>query len=156
MRKIILFLLFTLLPTLLPAQEEYTIRSAGQGKTGSYLVEVVVSTKKRETKEAEDLVKKCAVHGVLFRGFLSSDGYGEQKPLLSDPNVEQTQAKFFNAFFSEGAYRRYASTVPTTLSVMKNKQTKRYEASATVVVDKESLQHYLEEQGVAKGFSNLW
>ena len=57
---------------------------------------------------------------------------------------------------SEGAYRRYASIVPSSLTVMKNKQTKSYETAATVMIDQRGLQKYLEESGVIKGFSNLW
>lgn len=156
MNRLLLSLLFSMFAFLCNAQEEYTIQSAGQGKSGNYLVKVVVSSKKKFASSVEDLVKKYAVHGVLFRGFMAADGYGEQKPLIKDPNVEQTKADFFNAFFSEEAYKRYASVVSGSLSVMKNKQTKKQEASAEVLVDKESLQHYMEESGILKGFSNLW
>ena len=67
-----------------------------------------------------------------------------------------TKGEFFKAFWDEGGYKRDASIVPSSLSVMKNKQTKMTEVSATVMVDKESLQHYLEESQVIDGFSNLW
>jgi hypothetical protein len=39
---------------------------------------------------------------------------------------------------------------------MKNKQTKMFDNEATVIVKKEELQHFLEESGIIKGFSNLW
>ena len=39
---------------------------------------------------------------------------------------------------------------------MKNKKTKMIETTAVVMVDKEALQHYLEEAHILKGFSNLW
>lgn len=136
--------------------QEYTVRSAGQGNSGNYLVEVTVSSKKKLTSTAEDLVKEYAVRGVMFRGLMAQSGYGEQKPLIKDPNVEQTKSEFFKAFFKEGAYKRYASIVGSSLSTMKNKQTKMQETTATVMVDKESLQHYLEESGIIQGFSNLW
>lgn len=136
--------------------QEYTVRSAGQGSEGNYLVEVVVSSKKKLTTKADDLVKEYAVRGVLFRGLMSSTGYGQQKPLITDPDIEQTKAEFFKAFFTEGGYKRYAAVVGSTLSTMKNKQTKMNETSATVMVNKEQLQHYLEESGIIDGFSNLW
>lgn len=135
--------------------QEYTVRSAGQGKARNYLVSVTVSSKKKP-KAAEDLVKEYAVRGVMFRGLMAADGYGEQKPLIKDPNIEQTKADFFTVFFAEGAYKRYASVVASSLSIMKNKQTKMQETTAVVMVDKESLLGYLEESGVVKGFSNLW
>ena len=136
--------------------QEYTVRSAGQSNSGNYLVEVTVCSKKKLTSKAEDLVKEYAVRGVMFRGLMASSGYGEQKPLISDPNIEQTKSEFFTAFFNEGAYQRYASVVGSSLSTMKNKQTKMQETSAIVMVDKESLQQYLEKSGVIQGFSNLW
>lgn len=155
MKRIIFFILFCFIVTICKAQE-YTVRSAGQGNSGNYLVEVTVSSKKKLTSTAEDLVKEYAVRGVMFRGLMASSGYGEQKPLIKDPNIEQTKAEFFKAFFKEGAYKKYASIVGSSLSTMKNKQTKMQETSATVIVDKESLQHYLEESGIIQGFSNLW
>lgn len=148
--------IFVCLTAVMCSAQEYTVRSAGQGNSGSYLVEVTVSSKKKLTSTAEDVVKEYAVRGVLFRGLMASSGYGEQKPLIKDPNVEQTKSSFFKAFFNEGAYKKYASIVGSSLSTMKNKQTKMQETSATVMVDKESLQHYLEESGIIQGFSNLW
>ena len=134
----------------------YTITGAGQSNSGNYLVSVKVNTKKKVTTSAENLALMYAVHGVMFKGVMSETGYDNQKPLISDPNIEQTKADFFNAFFNEGKYRTYASLVPSTLSIVKNKQTKCTETMAMVIVDKESLQHYLEKSGIVQGFSNLW
>lgn len=155
MKKIFFISILCFITTLCNAQE-YTVRSAGQSNSGNYLVEITVSSKKKLTSTAEDIVKEYAVRGVMFRGLMASTGYGEQKPLIKDPNVEQTKSEFFKAFFNEGAYKKYASIVGSSLSTMKNKQTKMQETSATVMVDKESLQHYLEESGIIQGFSNLW
>ena len=157
MKRIFGMLLLCLSCTLCQAQtDQYSVRIAGQGQSGNYLVNVTVNTKKGVTKKAEDLVRLYAVHGVIFRGLMSTDGYGEHQPLVKDPNVEQTKADFFNRFWAEGAYNRYTTIVGASLSVIKNKQTKMTETSATVRVDKEALQHYLEESGVIQGFSNLW
>lgn len=154
--KRIFFIVILSFMTIVCNAQEYTVRSAGQGNSGNYLVEVTVSSKKKLASTAENLVKEFAVRGVMFRGLMASSGYGEQKPLVKDPNIEQTKAEFFKAFFNEGAYKKYASIVGSSLSTMKNKQTKMQETSATVMVDKESLQHYLEESGIIQGFSNLW
>jgi len=99
MKRIIFFILFCFIVTICKAQE-YTVRSAGQGNSGNYLVEVTVSSKKKLTSTAEDLVKEYAVRGVMFRGLMASSGYGEQKPLIKVPNIEQTKAEFFKAFFN--------------------------------------------------------
>lgn len=154
MRKISFFVLMCLIVIICKAQE-YTVKSAGQGNSGNYLVDVIVSSKKKVTSTAEDLVREYAVRGVMFRGLMSSSGYGEQKPLIQDPNTEQIHSEWFNAFFSEGRYKNY-SAIDGGLTVMKNKQTKMYEVSARVNVDKESLVKYLETESQIFGFSNLW
>ncbi len=138
------------------AGEEYTISSAGQAKDGHYLVNIIVSSKKKLKVSAENCAKAYAVHGVIFRGVSSVDGYGSHQPLIKDPTIENTKSKFFNDFFKNGEYKRYAAIVDGSLATMKNKQTKRHEVSATLIIDKESLLRYLESQGIAKGFSDLW
>lgn len=155
MKKIVL-LLVLLVNCIIVNAQEYYVKSAGQGQGGRYLVSVTVNVKKKLPSTAEDLVMKYAVQGVMFRGLMAADGYGEQKPLITDPNVEQTKADFFEAFNNEGKYRNFASIVNSSLTSMKNKKTKMIETSAVVMVDKEALQHYLEEAHVIQGFSNLW
>ncbi len=155
MKRIILCLLFGVMFSLSYGQE-YTIMSGGQSKDGNYIVDVTVSSKKKIIRSAEDIVMQYAVHGVLFRGITSTEGYGSQSPLVKDPNIEQTKSEFFDAFFNEGAYKRYASIVGSSLTIMKNKQTKKNEITATVIVKKGELVKYLEESGIIKGFSNLW
>ena len=155
MKKTLLLFVFCLCSMAISAQDYY-VRSAGQGQGGRYLVAVTVNVKKKLTTTPEDLVMRYAVEGVMFNGLMAADGYGEQKPLIKDPDVKLTKADFFKAFNNEGAYKRFASIVPSSLTSMKNKKTKMIETAATVMVDKEALQHYLEESGIIKGFSNLW
>ena len=155
MRKVLLSFVLTLCCTLAGAQE-YTVSNAGMSNNGSYMVRVEVSVKKKLPMPAEDLVMKYAAEGVMFRGITSVAGYGDQKPLIKDPNVQQTKAEFFTAFNNEKAYKRYCTIVPSSLVSIKNKQTKSIETTAIVQVDQVSLQKYLEESGVIKGFSNLW
>ena len=155
MKKTIMTLL-VLLCAIGSQAQTYTIKSGGQGKSGNYLVRVTVTTSTKEKNlDAEDLVKRYAVHGVLFRGLMAADGYGEQKPLVGDPAVEQTKADFFNPFFEKKEYNTYVSIVDQSLTSTKTGK-KYYEASALLLVDKESLRHYMEENGIIKGFSNLW
>lgn len=136
--------------------QEYNITSGGQGKNGRYLVRVTLKTKAKKSElNAEDLLKQYAVHGVMFRGVASAEGYGEQKPLIEDPNTEHVKSDFFKAFFAEEAYKRYASIVDSSMSSTKLSK-KTYEVTALLLVDKESLQSYLEKSGIIEGFSNLW
>ena len=155
MKKVLVSLVLLMCCMIAPAQEYY-VQSAGQGQGGRYLVSVTVNVKKKLPTSAEDLVMKYAVQGVMFRGLMAAEGYGEQKPLITDPTIQQTKADFFQAFDNEAKYRNFASIVNSSLSSMKNKKTKMIETTAVVMVDKEALQHYLEEAHVLKGFSNLW
>lgn len=155
MKKKIISLLFCVM-SIIAYSQDYTISSAGMGNNGNYCVKVVVSTKKAPKSGLEDLVMRYAVHGVMFRGIMSSDGYGEHKPLIKTPGIEQQRADFFDSFFESGEYKKYATIVETTLSSMKNKRTKKVETSANVLIDKETLRKDLEAAGLIKGFSNLW
>ncbi|MBO5537971.1 MAG: hypothetical protein J5971_02850 [Prevotella sp.] len=155
MKKLLLWSILCLVCVMTKAQS-YTVTSAGTADGGRNLVHVVVTSKKNLKVSSEDAVKQYAVRGVLFDGIAAAEGYGAQTAIVKDPNVEQTKKAFFDAFWKEGAYKRYAALVPATLTVMKNKQIKAYETQATVIVDKAGLQKYLEESGIIKGFSNLW
>lgn len=153
MKKILLFLL--LFCAISAIAEEYTLTSSTQGKDGNYLVDLTLSTKKVKAN-LNDIVMQCAVHGVMFRGFAGSGDATSQKPLISDPNIEQTKVEFFTAFNNEGAYKRYASIIPGSMSIVKNKKLKCQEVTAKVIIKKESLVKYLETNGIIQGFSNLW
>ena len=58
---------------------KYEIEGEGVGVQGTYLVKVTVIQKK--SKLDIDVIKKCAVHGVLFKGFSSQTSRTRQKPL---------------------------------------------------------------------------
>ena len=136
--------------------QEFYVNNAGLGQGGKFMVGVTVNVKKKLPSSAEDLVMRYAVEGVMFNGLMAAQGYREQKPIITDPDVKLTKADFFDAFNREGAYKRFATIVPSSLTSMKNKKTKTIETTATVIVDQEALRHYLEESGIIKGFSNLW
>lgn len=136
------------------AQNEYNIISGGQGKNGEFLVKVTTTVKDAKTAQAE--LKRCAVHGVLFRGFMGENsGDPSQQPLVQEPGVEQTKADFFNTFFAQKQHENYVSIVSSSFSSIKLKRN-NYEVSALLLVNKERLLHHLEEAGIIKGFSNLW
>lgn len=154
MKRLLSFFCMACLAILASAQS-YTISGAGTGKSGHYLVAVKVNVKKTNMK-SEDIVLQAAVDGVLFRGFMTTDGAVDQKPLVEDPGVQTAKADFFELFNENNEYRRYATIVPTTLTVMKNKKLKCTEVSAQVLVNHETLRAYLEKSGIIAGFSNLW
>ena len=136
--------------------QEFSVLSAGQGYNGEYLVTVQVSTKKKPAKEVENLVMECAVRGVMFRGVASYKDYPGHNPLITDPSAERVKEREMQAFWNEKLYLNYAVIEPQSLSVMKNKQTKMYETTARLSINKESLIKWLETNGIIQGFSNLW
>ena len=148
-------LAFTLCLSARAQSADYNISCGGQGKDGAYLVRVETVVKK--VALGEDELKRCAVHGVLFRGFTGdASGCTSHKPLLRDGSAETTHAEFFAEFFADGGpYTRFVSTVEASFQSVKLKK-KRYEVSALMLVDKEALLHALEDAGVVKGFSDLW
>lgn len=154
--KHFLFVILLFCGCLSISAQDYSIMSEGVDNNGNYVVRIVVSTKKKPSKSAEDLVRQYAVHGVMFRGVTAAQNYSGHPALIKDPNIEQTKKSWFDAFWNEGAYRRYVSITPASLSVMKNKQSKMTETSALVTVSSSALKKYLEEEGIIQGLSNLW
>lgn len=155
MKKLTILFFFIMICVMSFAQD-YQIRNAGTSKTGSYIVEVESYVKKDPKNKALDIALQNAVRGVMFRGVTSANGFTAYKPLIQDPGIESAKSAFFDAFFSEGQYKRFASLVGSSLSSIKNKQTKMYEIEATVIVNKEALIKYLEESNIINGFSDLW
>lgn len=155
MKKLLLFSFGVLISAMVSAQNDYTITGAGTGKNGHYLVNVKVNVKKVKMK-TEDIVIQSAVDGVMFNGFMTLDGAVDQAPLISDLGIKDAKADFFKSFNDNGDYRRFASIVPGTLSIMKNKQLKCNEVSASVLVNQQTLRKFLEESGIISGFSNLF
>ena len=73
---------------------KYEIEGEGVGAQGIYLVKVTVIQKK--SKLDVDVIKKCAVHGVLFKGFSSQTSRTRQKPLAGSMVVEQQHQDYFD------------------------------------------------------------
>lgn len=136
--------------------QDVAVMSAGQGNNGEYLVRVVLSTKKDPGKNAEALVKEHAVRSVLFKGVAPCKDYQGHAPLVADPDAEATKASLLEAFWRDGIYQRFVTLQPSTLSVMKNRQTKMVETSAELIINKEMLVKWLEQNNIIEGFSDLW
>lgn len=143
------FVLFFLSSLMFAAEPlEYEIVGAGSGTQGTYLVKVYVISKKN--KPDADLLKKCAVHGVLFRGFAGTNSRMRQKALAGGPLAEQQHSDFFGPFFSDdGAYRNYADMVTSQYEVVKVAK-KQYRIGTTISVQKDQLRKDLEQAGVIK------
>lgn len=129
----------------------YEIEGAGTGMQGTYLVKVTVISKKK--KVDNELIARCAVHGVLFRGFTNKELRQSQKPLAGSPMVEAQHQQFFNDFFAEnGPAVAYVTSMDSSLQVVKSG--KQYKISTIVTVNKGQLQKDLEKAGIIKGLNN--
>lgn len=106
-----------------------------------------------ESKLDIDVIKKCAVHGVLFKGFSSQTSRTRQKPLAGSMVVEQQHQDYFDVFFQKGgSYINFANMIGENLSVVK--MGKQYRISAVVSVAKDALYQELVSAGVIKGLNN--
>lgn len=123
----------------------YEIKCAGNGQQGYYLVEVTAYVDSKADVKIDN-VKKCAVHGVLFKGFSGENGCKAQKPILS-ATQEQQYADFFNSFFKSD-YLSYVSVVDPTVKT--TKVGKQYAITSTLQVSKDELRKALEDAGIAR------
>lgn len=132
---------------------KYEIEGAGTATDGNYLVKITLDTKDKNVED--DVLKRAAVHGVLFRGFSNTEKRQSQKPLAGSPANEAQHIDFYKEFFDDGGTASaYASIIGNSRSVMKSG--KRYKVSAIVTVSKESLRKYLEEMGVIRGLNSAF
>lgn len=138
------FLIFGSSATMAKAKNEctwdYEIVSAGTA-VGYYIVKVSahVSNKK---DIGEVSVKKCALHGVLFKGFT---GDNPQRPMLGE--LQDAQHQYINNLLAND-YGKYAETIGIPLQVVK--QGKIYKVTTVVQVAKDLLRKNLEEAGVVR------
>lgn len=129
----------------------YDIECAGTGAEGTYLIKVWAYSKKNKVET--NILKKFAVHGVIFKGFSGERGCTSQKPLAGSPGVEQEKADFFKPFFSDnGDYLKYATIVSGSTETIK--LGKEYKVGVTVTVSKDLLRKDLEAAGVIRGLSS--
>ncbi len=126
----------------------YEISCAGSGTQGYSLVKVkAVVDSKKDIGDA--ILKLCAVHGVLFRGYSGGQGCVSQPPLAGSATVEQQYSDFFQPFFQVGGgCESYCSIVDGSLQTVK--QGKQYVVSGIVNVSKSQLRKDLEKAGVIK------
>jgi len=144
-------MMLILCPTPISAKDKenvalsYDIKCAGNPQQGYYLVEVTAYVPKKGDISM-DLIRKCAVHGVIFSGFSGEQGCRAQKAMLN-ATQEQQHADFFNAFFKND-YLHFASAVDPNLSTVK--VGKRYAVTATIQVAKDELRETLEKAGIIR------
>ena len=129
----------------------YEIECAGNAIQGTYLVKVWSYSKKQSV--AENQCRKNAVHGVIFKGYGGGQGCVSQRPLASNPGVENQFKDYFDSFFSNGGeFQTYASVIEGSTEVMK--VGREYKVGVVVSVRKDDLRKALEAAGIVRGLNS--
>lgn len=151
-------LLFFINPPLICSQNveqnidrRYDIVCEGNGVEGTYLVRVWVYANKHNLKP--ELIRKYAIHGVVFKGVTGSTKCNGQKPLAKSLSVEEENKVYFDEFFEKkNAYLNFATIIEGTFERVK--VTKRqFKIGAVVSVSKDQLRKQLEADGIIRGLS---
>lgn len=127
---------------------DYDITGAGSGNEGRILVKVYVYDKSPSDAD----LKRCAVHGVVFRGCTGNNS-GANQPAMASVESEVDHASFCEEFFSEdGSCQSYASIVAGSYDRVKT--AKGYKVGAIVEINKTALRKHLEKAGVVRSLSS--
>lgn len=131
----------------------YDIECVGNGKEGTYAIKIWSYSKKANV--AIEQAKKNAVHGILFKGYGGNDqGCVSQKPIATNPNIEQEKADFFAEFFEDGGkYMKYVSDAADA-APDRVKVGREYKVGIIVIVNKDALRKDMEQAGVIRGLSS--
>lgn len=130
----------------------YEIQCAGSATQGYSLVKVraIVDSKK---DIGDNILKRCAIHGVLFRGYSGGNGCVSQPPLAGSAIVEQQYSDFFLPFFREGGgCEAYCTMVEGSMQTVR--QGKQYVVTGVVNVAKSQLRKDMETAGVVRKLSS--
>ena len=127
----------------------YEMTCLGVGSEGSNLLKVY-SYGKTYDKSVEQ-AKHDAVHGILFKGIVGSNGCANQ-PAMVKPQEQVANQAFFDEFFKKGEYLRFGniSNDGSVSGADRLKVGSMYKIGVTVSVQKDALRKYLEQAGVIK------
>jgi hypothetical protein len=132
----------------------YQIECVGGGSQGYQLVKVSVYAGAKEVRKTGiNELRRCAVHGVIFKGYAGGNGCTPQKPMATNPASEQQNAGFFQPFFNrDQAFNKYASEVKGN-AMERTRVGNEFKLSAVINVAKDMLRRDLEAAGVLGGLS---
>lgn len=135
----------------------YEVQCVGVGNEGTKLIKVFSYSKKPDV--AIEQAKKNAIHAMIFQGYNgnSESGCPTQKPLTSDPTLEQQKADFFDAFFADkGKYMKFVSVSGDGSIAPEDRMKvgKEYKIGVVVSVMYDLLRKDLEAAGIIRGLSS--
>ena len=129
---------------------QYEVGCAGSATQGYCLVKVRTVVDKKQIGDA--ILRRCAVHGVIFRGYGPGQGCTSQPP-LAPMQAEQLHQDFFRMFFSPGGDSEvYATLVEGSMQT--SRQGKQYVVTGVVSVAKDHLRKDLELAGIVQKLSS--
>lgn len=135
-------------------EPNYQLECISTTNDGNYTVKVWVMTS--NAKKANELAKKYAVHGIIFRGLTANKGCSAEKPLVDSPSVEKEKSDFFKTFFeNKGKYLEYVSGTNDAKAepeIIKNKSGTKI--GIIVTVAKEQLRKTLVHEGIIKSLNS--
>jgi len=134
---------------------KYEIEGIGTGVQGSY--QVKIWSYGTDQERVIEQAKKNAVHGAIFKGFPDNNRIKGQKPLASNPNLEQEQLPFFDEFFALGGkYLKYV-TLLANGAILPEDRIKmgksEYKIGVIVNVNIAGLRKDLENAGIIKALT---
>ncbi len=133
----------------------YEIEVVQTGVDGTYLIKVWSYSKK--PVNANEQVRKNAIHGIIFKGFSGSGQIAGQKPLTNNPNLEIEKAEFFDDFFQNGGkYSKFINLVGDGSIASGDiiKVDKEYKIGLVVSVYVFALRKDLEDAGIIKSLNS--
>lgn len=154
MKRVLSLLLLVVMATItataakVDKMPKYDLTGAGSANEGMVLVKVFVY----KQKITDEDLKRCAVHGIVFRG-CSGNNSGANQPAMAAADSEASYQEYCNAFFaSDGECQNYANIIAGSYECVKTQ--KGYKYGAIVQVNKRALRKTMEKAGVVRSLSS--
>ncbi len=134
------------------SEPSYDLECTKVNSDGYYTVKVWIMTSKE--KNANELAKKFAIRGILFKGIEAGKECNSQKPWIDSPTFENEKSDFFKPFFkSGGKYLNYVSIANNSEpEIIKNKNGNY--VGVIVSIAKDELRRDLEKEGIIKSLNS--
>tara|TARA_R110001632_G_scaffold67580_1_gene158683 strand:+ start:10027 stop:10560 length:534 start_codon:yes stop_codon:yes gene_type:complete len=132
----------------------YEIKCEGISNNGDFLLKVFSFADNRSLDM--ETAKKNAVHGVIFKGIISTDRSCVTQPaLVKDINKQQKEKAYFDKFFSPGgAYTKFVNLTTggaigaNDRFIVKIGRKRYHKIGVMLSVNKNLLRKELEEAGI--------
>lgn len=139
----------------MPVEDISLVCEGTVGIEGTWLAKIAVIMEKPGINVEANL-KKAALKGVMMSGIGASAGCSGQKPLVKDSDVFTNHSEFFETLYADpNLISRFVKIVSGSLRSEKIKK-KYYRVCGVVIIQKDDLRKYLEQNKIIEGFSDLF